>query len=150
MAVANQELAPRHINVIIKTPDSVEETVVVRPPVVKKVNAILPLNTQTTMGTGGRTFVNTNGDLNYRVTIDGYLFQTQLDTLKEELLTQYDTVKVISASFTGLVNFDRFEHTRHVKEAEADNGEDMEAFYSFQLQNKQNTNKSFGQQVVNQ
>lgn len=152
-----------NIGVTLKTLPNVEEQRSVTPPIVTRVDCKLPLNTNTTLGIGGGAFVDTNGDYNYRVTIEGKLPQYHLDELKK-LVRNNNVIRVISAGYTGNVNFDQFTYTRtadndeitYQPERKVDTskgfnvttyGEITEPLYSFQLQNKQ-SDKNLGKSVL--
>jgi len=118
-----------------------------QPPVVTSVRGTLPLDTNTTQGTGGRTFVNTNGDMNVRMVLEGYLFRSDLKQLTS-LIRTVDEVKVITEGYVGRVNFDQFKWSREEGEQRGSytfQGKTVtEPLYTFQLQSKENDNDDGG------
>lgn len=105
-------------------------------PVTMRCEYQLPFERQSSQTACGNTIQNQNGDMNWRVVIEGILTIEQLDAIGE--LRGQDSVEVITAEFGRInVSFDQFNVTRASEEAVGDIEGEYGPLLSFQLQSKE-------------
>jgi hypothetical protein len=100
----------------------------------------LPWSNQTSQTECGRTIQNQNGDMDYRITIEGVLTKSQLDRLNR-LRRESEKVPVRHAAFEQSVTdvaFDQLNVERVDDNAEIEVNGRVEPCYEFQLQTKEN------------
>jgi len=100
----------------------------------------LPWSNQTSQTECGRTIRNQNGDMDYRITLEGVLTKTQLDRLNR-LRRESEKVPVRHAAFEQSVTdvaFDQLNVERADDNAVIEVNGRVEPCYEFQLQTKEN------------
>lgn len=127
---------------------SLDGTIEFEPPVVTRVNGILPFETNTDQYLCGTTQVAESTDTNWRATIEGILFYRHLSTIKR-LREESDGEVLFLAPMTvelGIerVQFDRIELDRpqDLNNRPVRHGTEVieEPIYSFQFQSKEDEN----------
>jgi hypothetical protein len=125
----------------IESPDG---DVVFRPPIVTRVNGILPFNNAIDTSLCGQTEVADNGDSNWRATVEGVCFYRHLSTISRLRQTTDGEVRLIMPMTTELasdrVMFDRIELDRpeELNDRPVHFGTEIveEPIYEFQFQSK--------------
>ncbi|MFC6990204.1 hypothetical protein ACFQJD_18620 [Haloplanus sp. GCM10025708] len=116
-----------------------------------RVGGTLPLNTDVAHGTGGRTYVSQTGDMGVTFTMEGYLFRPELKELTE-LVRSTEKVQIITDGYTGMAVFDQFKWDRNDQEQRGNytfQGTPVtEPLYTFQLMQREDTNQSLGQSLL--
>ena len=130
--------------VVTPTISSQHSLVEITPEATTKLNAEIHGNTTTHTDLCGTSQTETNGDTNYRITIEGVILKSTLEDLKDMQPTD-EPVKLVSDIYTGEVVFDVFTVTQ---ESDGDHGrftyegvEVDQPVFTFQLQTKQTGKK---------
>jgi hypothetical protein len=125
-----------------KTDEGGGNTSVVReftPDVVTKLGGTLPWDTDTRQLQCGETVVDNNKDFNQRINYECVATKSQLTTLFQ-MRNSADTVRLISAAYSGPITFDELVWER-ISDSNgavtAANGADEQPRYKVQLQSKE-------------
>lgn len=119
-----------------------EENITFKPAIVTRFGGTLPWNTQRDQTLCGESIVNQNGDLNARITMEGFITLDQLGDLFA-LRNSSSEVKVrwegVDATGINSVTFDQLKWDRRDEEDLADYNGQAAPQYSFQLQSKEDS-----------
>lgn len=114
----------------------------IEPPVMRT-EYQLPWNRKSNQTACGQTIQVQNGDLNWRVVIEGIMSLPQLNQLRS--LRSEEEIEVVTEEFGSMmVSFDQFNITRADDEDVAEINDVVGPLLSFQLQTKENNEENSG------
>jgi hypothetical protein len=109
------------------------------PNVVTRLGGTLPWDTKSTQLQCGETVTDANGDMNFRLVYHCVATQTEFETLLE-MRNAPQTIRLVSAAYTGPVTFDELKFDRVTDEngtVVRGEGLNEEPKYTIQLQSKE-------------